>query len=335
MPGTGPARGFGSTVSPRARYRESVKPGPPERPRHGRRYRAPSSHRDVWSVLGVAVTTIATAAILALIGVKSESFGFAIMLGMPFATGIVVGRHVRIRRAAILLACWIAMLALVPFVFGYFLDSGAFCLFTLISIMATPLMVGILAGALLFNRAPPSRTAACVVLVAIAIPIEQAAFVPVSESVQTSRVVSASADVAFRRITFYEDLEGPPPTLLRIALPRPIRTEGPPPAVGVEKRCVYEGGYILKRITTLQPGVLYEFRVTEQVNVEDRAVTLLGGSIRLAPAGPGRTRVTLTTRYRPKLAARLLWRPYEYAVVHTLHDHVLDHIANTRQPRDR
>ena len=71
----------------------------------------------------------------------------------------------------------------------------------------------------------------------------------------------------------------------------------------------------------------------EQVNIEDRSVELIDGSFEFEEIEPGRTRVTLTTRYKPLLQARPVWKPFEHAVVHVLHDHVLNWMAlNLAQP---
>ena len=54
-------------------------------------------------------------------------------------------------------------------------------------------------------------------------------------------------------------------------------------------------------------------------------MTLEGGSFDFQPVdrAPRRTRVTLTTTYRPHLRPRWCWRPFEKYTVHTLHAHVL------------
>jgi hypothetical protein len=145
--------------------------------------------------------------------------------------------------------------------------------------------------------------------------------------VRTSRVVALSPQEAWERIVFYEEVPARPPALARIGLPRPLYTEGNAGAAGDLKRCVYSTGYLLKRITIHRPPRRLAFEVIEQHGVEDHSVDLIDGGFELEPVGEGATRITLETRYRPLLQARLFWRPFEHRLAHVLHNHVLDGIA--------
>jgi hypothetical protein len=95
-------------------------------------------------------------------------------------------------------------------------------------------------------------------------------------------------------------------------------------AVGDVVRCVYSEGQLRKRITVFEPGRRLAFDVIEQSGVEDRSAELRRGSFDFEALGDGRSRVTLTTVYRPLLTARTAWRPFEQQLAHVLHDHVLD-----------
>jgi hypothetical protein len=74
--------------------------------------------------------------------------------------------------------------------------------------------------------------------------------------------------------------------------------------------------------------------VVEQ-GFERHSFTLDAGRFEFAPVAgdPGRTRVTLTTSYRPHLSPRWCWRPFERYTVHTLHDHVLRGMAGEATER--
>jgi hypothetical protein len=185
-------------------------------------------------------------------------------------------------------------------------------------------MLGVFVGSYLYGRTWVPNSAASVMLVALLIPLEHAALpnAPV-ESVSTAEIVSLTPKEAFSRITFYEDTADEPPRLLRIALPRPLRTLGEADSVGDRPRCIYDSGYIVKEITAVEPYRHYAFKVVEQVGVESHAVSLIGGSFDITPLSAHRTRVVLTTRYVPKLSARIAWRPFEQSVIRALHHHVL------------
>ena len=54
-------------------------------------------------------------------------------------------------------------------------------------------------------------------------------------------------------------------------------TEGRVDGPGDTKRCVYESGHLVKRITDYQPGEPFGFDVIEQVGIEDRSAELHWG----------------------------------------------------------
>ena len=143
------------------------------------------------------------------------------------------------------------------------------------------------------------------------------------ETVRTSAVLKASADDAWDAVVFYEEVEHPAPFLLRVGLPRPVRVVGASQAVGDIKRCIYTHGHLTKRITSAERRVRLEFEVVEQELLQ-RDVRLVGGSFEFESLGPNATRVTLVTRYEPLILPRVVWRPMERLVVHTLHRHVLE-----------
>src|SRR5207247_2294662 len=131
-----------------------------------------------------------------------------------------------------------------------------------------------------------------------------------AETVRTSVVMDAPPSRAWDAVVFYEDVRHAPPALFRLGMPRPLYTSGSAAAVGDEKTCVYDKGRLVKRITVREPERLLAFRVVEQ-GFEQHAMTLSGGAFEFAPVqgDPGRTRVTLSTRYHPHLGPRWCWRP--------------------------
>jgi hypothetical protein len=145
-------------------------------------------------------------------------------------------------------------------------------------------------------------------------------------TVKTQSAFHATTRRAFDSIVFYEEVKHRVPFLLRLALPRPVRSEGKKTAEGDIVRCIYEHGYLSKRITRLENGKLLAFEVIEQKLHFERDVQLLDGSFEVESAeGAGAAAsVVLTTRYRPLLHPRWLWEPIEREVVHTLHGHVLE-----------
>jgi len=122
---------------------------------------------------------------------------------------------------------------------------------------------------------------------------------------------------------FYEEIGERPPLHLRLLLPVPIRTESAKTNVGDEVRCLYEGGYLLKRITRIEPCRRYEFEVIEQNLAVGRGMSLAGGCYAFCELAGGATEVAVTTHYTSPRRPAWLWRPIEAAVCHMFHRHLL------------
>jgi hypothetical protein len=144
----------------------------------------------------------------------------------------------------------------------------------------------------------------------------------VRETVATRLHFDAAPEDVWNHIMLYEEVPGRAPFLLRTLLPPPVRTEGEKTHVGARVRCTYEGGYLVKRITAVEPPHDLQFEVVEQkLGIEDGILTL-GGSYQIRSRG-GAAEVVLTTNYESRLAPRRLWRPLEALLVHQLHRHIL------------
>jgi hypothetical protein len=85
---------------------------------------------------------------------------------------------------------------------------------------------------------------------------------------------------------------------------------------------VYDGGYLVKRITTARPGQLLRFDVLEQSLGIENSVSMREGSYEIRAAGSG-SEVLLTTHYHGHLRPRFLWRPFERSFAHAVHRHIL------------
>lgn len=144
--------------------------------------------------------------------------------------------------------------------------------------------------------------------------------------VVTSLRMKAKIKDAWNRLIFYEQLRERPPLLLRTLLPEPLRTMGSKSKVGDEALCLYRQGFLLKRVTRVDPESRYEFVVAEQNLRFGGGLTLEGGSYALEQRGYGWTEVTLTTRYRCPRRPRWLWGPLEALACHAFHRHILQSI---------
>jgi len=121
---------------------------------------------------------------------------------------------------------------------------------------------------------------------------------------------------------FYEEVPDRPALLLRLFLPRPLRTRGDKREVGARIDCAYEGGTLAKEMTLVEAPRAIAFDVRAQaLGIED-AITMSGGSYELTEEAGG-TRVTLTTSYFGHLRPRWLFRRIEHFLARRLHRHIL------------
>jgi hypothetical protein len=155
----------------------------------------------------------------------------------------------------------------------------------------------------------------------------------VSEAVATRVHFDASREAVWNRIMFYEEVPGRAPFLLRALLPRPIRTEGDKTRIGTKVRCVYKGGDLVKRITSVEAPHFLEFEVVDQrVGIED-CIRTSGGSYQIDSCGDA-TDVVLITNYEAYLRPRSLWCPLETLLVSQLHRHILRGVSAAVSHRD-
>lgn len=261
-------------------------------------------------------------------------FGLASALVVPLSAGAILGYSCRVRVFLLVLLSGILATSLF---FGCvsFNYTGVLCGLMLAGIGLGPITIGVLMGAGLRQSLKRSRfdqrwhlplIAFLLVPLGVAL-VERATYrrAPV-ETVSTSVVLDARPGRAWDAIQFYEDVKHGPPPLFRLGMPRALYASGRVAAVGDVRTCVYDKGRLSKRVTEVEPGRRLAFAVVEQ-GFERHSMTLVGGSFEFEPAGPDRTRVTLTTTYHPHLAPRWCWRGLEDRTVHTLHNHVLHGMA--------
>lgn len=266
-----------------------------------------------------------------------SSYGYALTIGVPLTMGCAFGYGVRLKRKGqiALGLVLVAVLVVSILALGW---AGTVCLGVFLVIVGVPATVGIAIGVFLrrrLDRRSLGRDALGVLLL-LALPVpglyaESLSRPQYTEAIHTSRVIGAPPHRVWDALVFYEQIPQRRSLAALIGLPRPLYTIGEIGAVGDRKRCVYSSGHLVKLITEYLPGRLLRFDVVEQVGVEDRSIELLDGSFELAPLPNGTTRLTLTTRYRPLLQARPLWRPFERYFGTELHEHVLDAMQTTSE----
>ena len=260
--------------------------------------------------------------------------GLSLFVGVPVSIGAILGYATRVRVWGLLLLAAVAIPAVVTAIVSTNM-AGIFCGATLGLIFCIPVFGGLLLGyvlrIILKGSSWDQRVFLPVLLIAAAPPasaylVSRLFPHPVEiVTVETEMTFAMAPELAWNRILFYEEVEHEPPWLLKLSLPRPVRTEGSSARVGDVKRCVYEKGHLSKRITHVDSNRRLEFVVVEQELHFERDVTLIDGGFELKPDGDGNsTHVTLRTRYQRHLSPRWVWEPIERNVVRALHQHVME-----------
>lgn len=142
------------------------------------------------------------------------------------------------------------------------------------------------------------------------------------EEITTRMQLPAPPERVWSSLKFYEEVPSRPGALLRIGLPAPVRSEGDKLRVGGTVRCVYEGGYVLKRTTSTEPPNVLRFEVLEQRLGLERCLSLSDGVYEIRTV-PGGSEMALTTKYRGHLRPRAMFRPLEARLTHEIHGHIL------------
>ena len=145
---------------------------------------------------------------------------------------------------------------------------------------------------------------------------------PPLRTVRTSQRYAAEPLRVWQELLYYEQIDVPPPLLLRLLLPRALRTVGRKSNVGDEAVCEYDGGHLRKRVTEVVQGERYRFEVVEQ-DLPLGPTRLQGGCYDIRPLPGGGSELTLETRYLSGRRPASLWSPVEASVCHAFHRHIL------------
>lgn len=261
--------------------------------------------------------------------------GYALFVAVPLSVGAVLGYATHVRYWALAFLGIAVTGSLVLALVSMHL-AGFFCGMTLSVIFLVPMMFGMGIGvavrvALKYSRWNQRYYLPLVAFLALPYIVQWIEVaVPNRTEVATIRTqlhVHATAAEAWDAVMFFEEVEQPAPWLLEFSLPKPLGSRGRKDRVGELVRCEYDRGWIVKRISRIEPGRLLEFDVVEQRLQMEHNVTLRDGSFRIERLADGTARVVLTTRYERHLAPGWVWRPIEKQVVHTMHGHILEGMA--------
>jgi uncharacterized membrane protein YhaH (DUF805 family) len=329
-----PAAGLGGAASP-----------------YGARPR-PGKGAFLESALLGALVGAAFAAGMVLVSVTLlERYGNALFVGSPFVVGAaaayVLERRVPTTFGQSQLVAQ-AALALSGLAFLLFALEGVICLLMAWPIAALMAVPGAWLGRQI-GRLPPRRfaTVSPLWILAVAWPLLMASeprpAPPELRAVSTRIVIQAPAEKVWQNVIDFPEL--PPPSKLIFALgvayPQRARLEGR--GVGAVRYCEFSTGPFVEPITAWDPPRRLAFDVASQpyplreispYRVVD-APHLDGflqsrrGEFLLRPTVDGGTEVIGTTWYEVHIFPQAYWQLYADAIIHAIHERVLEHVAAT------
>jgi hypothetical protein len=277
---------------------------------------------------------VASGVISYAIVMQTGEMGFALFVSVPMSFGAILGYSTRTSTFVMVALGLVAAFSVVMAIISLNL-AGFFCGATLGIVFVLPMMVGILFGFILRSVLKgwlwdQRRFLPLVFFVLLPHACEFAENRMHGEhlvaTVETGLTIDATPAEAWQALMFYEDVKHAPPWLLKLALPKPTRSEGRKSQVGDIVRCIYDRGRLCKEVTEVVPDRKLAFNVVEQKLHFEHDVLLRSGSFEFVPVGPRKTRVVLTTRYERLCWPEWFWGPIERNVIHTLHEHVIEGI---------
>ena len=262
-------------------------------------------------------------------------FGYGVTLGLPVAIGSVLGYRLRMHWSLLavvgLTTCTMLVVGLMSFSL-----AGAYCGLILGIIAAVPILLGTFLGwglreilkACDFSQSDwLPLLVLCLGLIGLALFDRYSLPKTIPTSSTTTRTIDAQPSDVWDALHFYEDVRHEPPLLLRLGLPKPLTTSGSMKKTGDIQSCIYDKGRLVKQITDVDDQKRIGFAVIDQHIGFERSIALRGGSFELTDLQDGRTELVLTTQYDAKLHPRFAWQWAERLAVQTLHEYVIEGIA--------
>lgn len=303
------------------------------------------------AVLGALVGAAFAAGMVLLSVTLLETYGSALFVGSPFVVGAaaayVLERRVPSTFGQSQLVAQAAV-ALSGLAFLLFALEGIICLMMAWPIAALMAVPGAWLGRQI-GRLPPRHfaTVSPLWILALAWPLLMASearpATPILRAVSTSIVIPAPPEKVWQNVIDFPEL--PPPSqlifALGVAFPQRARLEGT--GVGAVRYCEFSTGPFVEPITVWDPPRRLAFDVASQpyplreispyrvVNAPhlDGFLQSRRGEFLLRKTADGGTEVIGTTWYEVHIFPQAYWQLYADAIIHAIHERVLEHIATT------
>jgi hypothetical protein len=299
-----------------------------------------SRARILSGAAGVLVAVVAVG-----IGVSTiRSYGGWLFIVTPFAMGACTaffynrGRDVSVSDTTSLVLVTALVAAVTLFAVAF---EGAICLVMALPIAIPLVLLGATVGRWAATSGGGQTSPAMFMLLALPLTaaIEPAAG-RVTHEVRSSVIIEAPPDQVWPHVIAFREIPEPADWLFRAGVAYPIRARIDGSGVGAVRYCVFSTGSFVEPITRWEPGRRLSFDVTdspapmhELSPYRDVSPPHLHGYLRsrrgefrFVDLGDGRTRLEGSTWYELDMAPEAYWQIFSDALIHRIHQRVLDHI---------
>jgi hypothetical protein len=277
-----------------------------------------------------------------------KSYDAFVFLGTPFVmggfAGYVYNRRVPREKTAMLGALTVVLAGGMMLLFAL---EGIVCI-----VMALPLAIplgslGAVAGKLIAAERRDSSPALLAIMLAIS-PVASLEKPPLREVLSMVEIDASPADV-WPHVLSFSELDEPLQWYFRLGIAYPVRAQIAGRGKGAVRHCEFSTGAFVEPITAWeepsrlafdvasQPAPLTEWSPYRVVYAEHLQGTLRSrrGEFRLIALPGGRTRLEGRTFYELSMAPQPYWAMFGDAIIHRIHDRVLQHIRTEVEGRPR
>lgn len=279
-----------------------------------------------------------------------ESYGSALFIGAPFASGFVAAFTLLKRKPAATLAqcLGVATLAVVAAGTAFLLIAweGVVCM-----IMAAPIAIAFASIGAIAGRmcARPAMNASPVLVLLALWPLLTAAEASVARprlrEVLSVIEVDRAPSRVWPHVIAFASLPAPTEWLFKTGIAYPVRARIEGQGVGAVRYCEFSTGAFVEPITVWDAPYRLGFSVTQQPRPMDELTPYddvlaphLDSSLRsrrgeflLAPLPGGRTRIEARTWYTLDMYPSAYWQKWSDAIIHRIHLRVLEHVRTQAQ----
>ncbi|HVE83428.1 MAG TPA: SRPBCC family protein [Myxococcales bacterium] len=300
------------------------------------------------ALIGVAASTGLGLGVLLLSVTVLGQYGAALFLGAPVLVGAVSSYALNRERPHSLASSMGAAMAALVLTCGaslLFALEGVACIAMALPIGSAGALLGAVIGRAIARDAGRPTAIAHLLLVAAAVPL-LSAFEPVDQAraprhqVVSAVEVDAPPEAVWPNVIAFGDLPPPSELVFRAGIAYPVRARITGQGAGAVRRCEFSTGAFEEPITAWEPPRRLSFDVasqpppmTEQSPYRhvhpphlDGYFRSVRGEFRLVPLPGGRTRLEGSTWYELDLAPAPYWGLWADALVHAIHQRVLEQI---------